>query len=108
MQIANVKNRLETFVDGSSVDVAKASSKKFLSDPQTRFDRWDEFVLWGHSIGARCAGDLPPEELRAPVPSPRQVFAIGANYRALAAEAGIDIPRSPMAFTKFQSFLQWS
>ena len=108
MQIANFKGRLATFGDEPPVDVAEASSEKFLSDPQAIFDRWDEFVLWGHSIGARCAGDLPPEELRALVPSLRQAFAIGANYRAHAAEAGIDIPQSPMAFTKFQSFLQWS
>jgi hypothetical protein len=71
MQIANVKGRLKTFADGSPVDVGEASGGKFLSDPQAVFDRWDAFLLWGHSIGAQGAGALPAEDLRAPVPSPR-------------------------------------
>jgi 2-keto-4-pentenoate hydratase/2-oxohepta-3-ene-1,7-dioic acid hydratase in catechol pathway len=103
MQIGNFKGRLVTFVEGSMIDVAEASGGKFVSDPQAVFDRWDEFVLWGRSIGAQGAGDLPTEDLGAPVPSPRQVFAIGVNYRAHAAEAGVDVPKSPMVFTKFQS-----
>jgi 2-keto-4-pentenoate hydratase/2-oxohepta-3-ene-1,7-dioic acid hydratase in catechol pathway len=103
MQIANVKGRLTTFVEGSMVDVAEASGGKFVSDPQAVFDRWHEFVRWGHSIGAQGPGHLPAEDLGAPVPSPRQVFAIGVNYRAHAAEAGIDVPKAPMVFTKFQS-----
>ncbi len=43
------------------------------------------------------------ERLHAPVPRPRQVFAIGVNYRDHAAEAGIDPPAEPMVFTKFPS-----
>ena len=34
---------------------------------------------------------------------PRQVFAIGVNYRDHAAEAGIDLPAEPMVFTKYPS-----
>lgn len=103
MQIANVKGRLTTFVNGSAIDVAESSDGKFLSDPQAVFDRWDEFVLWGHSIGAHGAGDVPTEDQGPPVPSPRQVFAIGVNYLAHAEEAGVDVPKAPMVFTKFQS-----
>ena len=34
---------------------------------------------------------------------PRQVFAIGLNYRDHAKESGIDIPKQPTVFTKFPS-----
>ena len=41
------------------------------------------------------------EELSAPVPDPRQVFAIALNYAPHAAEAGYKPPGLPMVFTKF-------
>jgi 2-keto-4-pentenoate hydratase/2-oxohepta-3-ene-1,7-dioic acid hydratase in catechol pathway len=49
------------------------------------------------------AADAPLDlrALEAPVPRPRQVFAIGMNYAAHAAEAGVDAPEFPPTFTKF-------
>jgi 2-keto-4-pentenoate hydratase/2-oxohepta-3-ene-1,7-dioic acid hydratase in catechol pathway len=44
-----------------------------------------------------------PDELSAPVPDPRQVFAIGLNYAPHAQEAGYSLPSAPMVFTKFPS-----
>jgi len=41
--------------------------------------------------------------LGAPVPTPRQVFGIGLNYRDHAAESGMDAPPAPLTFTKFPS-----
>ena len=42
---------------------------------------------------------------KAPVPRPRQVFAIGLNYAAHAAEAGVESPTFPPTFTKFPTCL---
>ena len=42
-------------------------------------------------------------ELGAPVPRPRQVFAIGLNYAEHAAEAGYPPDSMPVTFTKFPS-----
>ncbi len=42
-------------------------------------------------------------ELGAPVPRPRQVFAIGLNYAEHAAEAGYPPDAMPVTFTKFPS-----
>jgi len=42
-------------------------------------------------------------ELSAPVPDPRQVFAIALNYAPHAAEAGYTAPDVPLVFTKFPS-----
>ena len=61
----------------------------------------------GRRAGARRPGTGPraPFELsalQAPVPRPRQVFAIGMNYAAHAAEAGVEAPEFPPTFTKFR------
>ena len=40
-----------------------------------------------------------------PVPCPRSVFAIGLNYAEHAGEANMDLPESPLVFTKFPSCL---
>ncbi len=50
-------------------------------------------------------GPLSEPALLAPVPGPRQVFAIGLNYAAHAAEAGLDMPEFPPTFTKFPTCL---
>jgi 2-keto-4-pentenoate hydratase/2-oxohepta-3-ene-1,7-dioic acid hydratase in catechol pathway len=39
------------------------------------------------------------------VPRPAKVFAIGMNYREHAKEAGLEIPKSPVVFTKFPNCL---
>ena len=41
----------------------------------------------------------------APVPDPDKIICIGLNYRAHAAEAGIDPPDSPTFFAKFRNAL---
>jgi len=60
-----------------------------------------------HDLAAGLA-DRTPEgriadvELGPPVPRPTNVFAIGLNYRAHAAESGMaDEPAAPVVFTKF-------
>jgi 2-keto-4-pentenoate hydratase/2-oxohepta-3-ene-1,7-dioic acid hydratase in catechol pathway len=44
-------------------------------------------------------------ELMPPVPDPDKIVCIGLNYRAHAAEAGIDPPDSPTFFAKFRNAL---
>jgi 2-keto-4-pentenoate hydratase/2-oxohepta-3-ene-1,7-dioic acid hydratase in catechol pathway len=44
---------------------------------------------------------LNDADLGAPAPRPAQVFGIGLNYRAHAAEAGLQVPDRPAVFTKF-------
>jgi 2-keto-4-pentenoate hydratase/2-oxohepta-3-ene-1,7-dioic acid hydratase in catechol pathway len=52
------------------------------------------------------AGDVPGgAELMPPVPDPDKIVCIGLNYRAHAAEAGIDPPESPTFFAKFRNAL---
>jgi 2-keto-4-pentenoate hydratase/2-oxohepta-3-ene-1,7-dioic acid hydratase in catechol pathway len=103
MRITNINGRLSVVRGSVAVDVAAASGGRFGPDPQSVFDVWDEFRGW---IG--IAADLPAgvpfseDQLRAPVPAPRQVFAIGLNYQKHARESGFEAPKStPPIFTKF-------
>jgi 2-keto-4-pentenoate hydratase/2-oxohepta-3-ene-1,7-dioic acid hydratase in catechol pathway len=107
MRIINIDGRLGLLVDGGHLDVETASNGTFAADPQAVYECWDSFSEW-----ASCAAERArPEDIRpvldarldAPAPRPRQVFAIGLNYRDHASEAGLDVPKEPMVFTKFPS-----
>jgi 2-keto-4-pentenoate hydratase/2-oxohepta-3-ene-1,7-dioic acid hydratase in catechol pathway len=45
-------------------------------------------------------------ELLAPIPDPEKIIGIGLNYRAHAAEAGLEPPDSPTFFAKFRNALR--
>jgi 2-keto-4-pentenoate hydratase/2-oxohepta-3-ene-1,7-dioic acid hydratase in catechol pathway len=91
-------------VSGEQVlDVASASGDTLPSDPVALLGRWDEAAAWAPAADWSAAYDVTAERLGAPVPSPRQVFAIGLNYAPHAAEAGFTPPAQPMVFTKFPS-----
>jgi 2-keto-4-pentenoate hydratase/2-oxohepta-3-ene-1,7-dioic acid hydratase in catechol pathway len=68
------------------------------------FDNWTAFVDFAHGVST---GDTPliETQLRCPVPTPRQVFAIGINYRSHAEESGMAVPEVPATFTKFPASL---
>jgi 2-keto-4-pentenoate hydratase/2-oxohepta-3-ene-1,7-dioic acid hydratase in catechol pathway len=107
MRIANVADRLALLVDGGYVDVAKASDGLFAADPQAVWEDWPAFVSWAGTCDAASTEVLPYDEtqLCAPVPRPRQVFAIGLNYDEHAAESGFVRPTAPLVFTKYPSSL---
>ena len=48
---------------------------------------------------------LEQVELLPPVPDPEKIVCIGLNYRAHAAEAGIEPPEAPTFFAKFRNAL---
>ena len=69
------------------------------------FDRWDEVLDVADAIADKTADVATTTAATAllgpPVPRPRQVFAIGLNYAAHAAESGQPVPDHPTTFTKF-------
>ena len=82
------------------------------------FDAWDALggdgatirdVLVDGRIEELSAGDLGAAvahaELLPPVPDPDKLVCIGLNYRAHAAEAGIDPPDCPTLFGKYRNAL---
>ncbi|WP_329025243.1 fumarylacetoacetate hydrolase family protein [Streptomyces sp. NBC_00690] len=103
MRVANVAGRAALLTDGGWTDVERASGGRFPADPQQLFERWDEFRDWAESAPPGGDVELNPAALRSPAPSPRQVMAIGLNYRDHAGESGFAVPEHPPVFTKFVS-----
>jgi 2,4-diketo-3-deoxy-L-fuconate hydrolase len=100
MRIANLADRLVLVTDEGAIDVEKASQGQFHSDPQAVYQRWAEFVEWAPTATGD-AQPFVPADLGPPAPRPRQVFAIGANYRGHVEEGGLAVPQWPMVFAKF-------
>jgi 2-keto-4-pentenoate hydratase/2-oxohepta-3-ene-1,7-dioic acid hydratase in catechol pathway len=100
MKLANQDGRAVLVVDGGIVDVSSASDGRLPHDPQQLYEHWDALRDLGERVRDADA-PLDGERLQAPVPRPRQVFAIGMNYAAHAAEAGTEPPDFPPTFTKF-------
>lgn len=107
MRIGNLAGRAVIVQgDNGAIDIAGASDNRFGPDPQSLFDDWDAFAEWAHALqdaDAEASDSFQIEELWAPVPRPRQVFAIGLNYAEHAAEAGYPPDSMPVTFTKFPS-----
>jgi 2-keto-4-pentenoate hydratase/2-oxohepta-3-ene-1,7-dioic acid hydratase in catechol pathway len=104
MKVANLTDRLVLVVDDGVVDVATASGGRFGPDPMSAFDDWPAFVDWAHGATGPAEA-LDESRLGCPVPRPRQVFAIGLNYRTHAEESGMPVPEVPATFTKFPASL---
>lgn len=106
MRFANVKGRASVLAGDRVVDVERASGGRFGADPMHAVSQWDAFRSWAEHVAV--TGDTPvldETDLGPPVPRPSKVFGIGMNYREHAREAGLDIPSSPVVFTKFPSCL---
>jgi len=114
VRIANLADRAVIVTPSTSsgtvraIDIADASDGRFGPDPQSLFEDWAGFAEWAGAFDASTSSAtkseaLDPAELGAPVPRPRQVFAIGLNYAEHAAEAGYPPDSMPVTFTKFPS-----
>lgn len=104
----SIDDGLDAVVDAGStvgiVDVATASDGRFGPDPMSAFDDWGAFSSWANERH-EPTGRLDDAALECPVPRPRQVFAVGLNYRTHAEESGMAIPDVPATFTKFPASL---
>ncbi len=109
MRLANLSGRLTLVLDEvRGADVEKLSGGRIGHDPQAAYDDWAAVQAWLASLDLdHVAADvtLHRDALGAPVPRPRQVFAIGLNYREHARETGAEIPERLVVFTKFASCL---
>ncbi len=107
MRIANLRGRAVLVASSagsgteSAIDIADASDGRFGPDPQSLFDDWTAFSAWASTTPDGASLPFDVSELGAPVPRPRQVFAIGLNYAEHAAEAGYPPDEMPVTFTKF-------
>lgn len=104
MRFVNAAGRAGLLVDGHVYDLNELSGGAIPFWPMEAIvAHWDA-VLDLHELGSFANG-TPVDQvtLRAPVPRPTSVYAIGTNYRGHAAETGADIRPIPAVFTKFPS-----
>jgi len=104
VKIANCNGRAALVLGDEIADVAIASGGHFGPDPMTLYAEWDAFTELAATV-TTGTGPLVESELGNPVPTPRQVFAIGLNYRSHAEESGMKVPDVPATFTKFPASL---
>jgi 2,4-didehydro-3-deoxy-L-rhamnonate hydrolase len=104
VKLANHDGRAVLVLEGSIADVHEASGGRFGPDPMGVYEDWPAFASFAAGV---TTGTAPLDEaaLRCPVPAPRQVFAIGLNYRSHAEESGMAVPSVPATFTKFPASL---
>ncbi len=102
-RLANLLGRAVLVTDEGGIDVEKASEGRFAADPQSLYERWDEFRHWSATAEPGVTGlfEVHEHELLSPAPFPAQVFGIGLNYRDHAAETGMQLPERVATFTKF-------
>lgn len=106
VRLVNLHGRAAVALEGTVVDVERSSNGRFLADPMAVLRRWDDFASWAAGLRPGDAtGALDPAHLGPPVPRPAKCFAIGVNYRGHVAEAKMELPKTPMVFTKFPSCL---
>jgi 2-keto-4-pentenoate hydratase/2-oxohepta-3-ene-1,7-dioic acid hydratase in catechol pathway len=104
--LANAGGRACLLAEGRLVDIERRSEGRFTSDPMAALADWDPFCEWAAGIAPDDSDPRADESaLGACVPRPQKVFGIGLNYRDHAAEAGLELPKQPMVFTKFPSCL---
>ncbi|MGX6604296.1 fumarylacetoacetate hydrolase family protein [Micromonosporaceae bacterium Da 78-11] len=104
MRIATLNDRATLITTAGAVDIHTASDGAFGPRPDDVYADWAAFLAWAGSAALPSPRPYAPHELGSPSPRPRQVFAIGLNYGAHAAESGYARPETlPPVFTKFPS-----
>lgn len=102
--LANVSGRAALVTDGDWYDLERVSGGALGSDPTEAIARFGELGDIAAGLGGESAdGSLADADLGAPSPRPVNSFGIGLNYRDHAAESNMDLPQSPVVFTKYPS-----
>ena len=103
-RLANVTGRAALVAGDHYFDLETISGGALGSDPMRALDAPDRLAELSAGLdGAEPTGSLAAAELGPPVPRPQKSFGIGLNYQAHADEGGMEVPKSPLVFTKFPS-----
>jgi 2-keto-4-pentenoate hydratase/2-oxohepta-3-ene-1,7-dioic acid hydratase in catechol pathway len=106
-RFANVEGRSALVdSDGRWFDASRVSGGVVDSDPTQAWLQLDDLHQAADALAGREPdGHVDDANLGAPIPNPRSVFAVGLNYRTHAQEADMELPQTPLIFTKFPSCL---
>lgn len=105
MRIVNLGGRGAVVVDGHVVDVERATGGRVSADLSQLWQSWEQLRdLIGDLTVTEDDALLDERLLGPPVPTPRQIIAVGLNYAQHAREAAMESEKTtPMIFTKFAS-----
>lgn len=84
------------------VDLENISGGKFSSNPMDAYENWDQLRDFVSTV-SESGDEVQIAQLDSPSPRPRQLVAVGLNYRRHAIEFGLEIPKTPLVFAKFPS-----
>jgi 2-keto-4-pentenoate hydratase/2-oxohepta-3-ene-1,7-dioic acid hydratase in catechol pathway len=102
--LANVAGRAALVSDGNWFDIARISGGTLGPDPLAALADPAALAGLADGLGGHTPdGALADAVLGAPVPRPGKTFGIGLNYQTHADEASMEVPTSPVVFTKFPS-----
>ena len=87
------------------VDVEEASGGRFSASPMDALGSWRTFRDWAAGLSAENGAPIAETALGPPVPAPQKIFGVGLNYTDHAEEAGLELPKEPLIFTKFPNCL---
>lgn len=100
-RLANVSDRATLLWDDGTLDVCTASGGRWGPSTADLVRDWPRAWEWARLQEPDAAPLDAASRLGPPIPEPRQVFAVGLNYRSHAQEAGYDTAGLPQVFTKF-------
>src|SRR5690348_17099178 len=101
MRVVNIDGRAAVLFGDAALDLASASGGRFGPDLASMYEQWPAVCEFVATVDGSDAMPFDAKRLGAPSPEPRQIFAIGMNYRAHAEEAGLPVPSIPATFTKY-------
>ena len=101
---ANIDNRACLVRGDNFYDLNRITQDAIGSDPMSALSDIDAL----HQVSSALPnnepdGSLSDAKLGAPVPTPRNSFGVGLNYKDHAEESKMDLPESPVIFSKFPS-----
>ncbi len=105
-RLASIDGRAALVVGEHYHDLEKLSGGEFGRDPMAALAQPARLSALSAQLDpASATGLVADVTLGPPVPRPQKVFGIGLNYHSHAAESNMEVPESPLVFTKFPSCL---
>jgi len=100
------KNERAVLVKNDGVyDLERHSSGRLSPDPMRALACFDDLHAVAANLGKTPDAELDVGELGLCVPRPSKAFGIGLNYRSHAGESGMELPPTPLVFSKFPNCL---
>jgi len=104
-RLAAVNDRAVLVANDGIYDLERHSDGRFSADPMHAIAGYQELHDVAASLGKTPDAPLDESALGLCVPRPQKSFGIGLNYRSHAEESKMDLPTTPLVFTKFPSCL---